>query len=202
MTANKGMLTSNTDDWGTPQWLFDKYNEQFNFDIDVCASPHNHKCNQYFTKEDDGLKMEWEGRCWCNPPYGRQIGLWMEKAYKSSIMGATVVCLVPARTDTKWWCNWACKGNIKFIKGRLKFNDGNGSATFPSAIIVYPARKPTWGIFDELDIITKINIWTSDKVSIMAPWLVADLNEYWRVAGEYKVTDIDTLHKNTIYSLN
>jgi len=80
------------------------------------------------------------GVCWMNPPYGREIGLWMKKAWESSLSGATVVCLVPARTDTKWWHDYAMKGEIEFIRGRLKFGNATNSAPFPSAVVVYRER--------------------------------------------------------------
>lgn len=130
-------FSSKTDLWATPQEFFDRYNAQYNFDLDVCASAENAKCQKYFTIEDDGLSQEWIGVCWMNPPYGREIYNWMKKAYESSLNGATVVCLVPARTDTKWWHEYAMKGQIEFIRGRLKFGDAKNSAPFPSAVVVF-----------------------------------------------------------------
>ena len=130
-------FSSKTDMWSTPQSFFNKYNEKYNFNLDVCASEDNAKSAKYFTETDDGLQQEWEGVCWMNPPYGREIKKWMEKAYKSSLKGATVVCLVPARTDTIWWHEYAMKGEIEFIKGRLKFGNSKNSAPFPSAIVVF-----------------------------------------------------------------
>ena len=173
MSLGSGMYSSKTDQWATPQDLFDKLNGKYKFVIDVCATDENAKCSRYFTEEDDGLKQRWQGKCWCNPPYGRQIGLWMEKAYKSSILGALVVCLVPARTDTKWWNNWAVKGEIEYIKGRLKFGNSKGSAPFPSALITYrPPSKEFTGIFSEIDLIHEINVWGKDRIAMMAPWLL------------------------------
>lgn len=132
---NQGMFTSTTDQWATPQDFFDKLNEEFGFTVDVCALPENTKCNVYFTPEIDGLKQDWLGVCWCNPPYGRGIGKWIEKASQSK---ATVVCLVPARTDTAWWHDYAMKADdIRFIRGRLKFGGSKNSAPFPSAVLVY-----------------------------------------------------------------
>ena len=130
-------FSSKKDDWETPVEFYDKYNKIFNFDLDVCATKENAKCNKYFTKKDDGLSKKWHSNCWMNPPYGREIGKWMQKAYESSLEGATVVCLVPARTDTKWWHDFAMKGKIEFIKGRLKFGNAKYSAPFPSAIIIF-----------------------------------------------------------------
>ena len=130
-------FSSATDLWSTPQDFFDKINEEFGFETDVCASVENAKCKRFFTKEDDGLAQAWTGVCWMNPPYGREINQWMEKAYKSSLDGATVVCLVPARTDTAWWHDYAAKGKVRFIRGRLKFGEHANSAPFPSAVVVF-----------------------------------------------------------------
>lgn len=130
-------FSSKTDMWSTPQSFFTKYDEKYNFNLDVCASEDNAKCAKYFTEIDDGLQQEWEGVCWMNPPYGREIIKWMKKAYESSLNGATVVCLVPARTDTTWWHEYAMKGTIEFIRGRLKFGNSKNSAPFPSAIVVF-----------------------------------------------------------------
>lgn len=134
-------FSSKTDMWATPVEFFEYYNNIFRFDLDVCASAENAKCETFYTEEDDGLAQEWEGNCWMNPPYGREIIHWMRKAYESSLRGATVVCLVPARTDTKWWHEYAMKGEIEFIRGRLKFGDAKNSAPFPSAVVIfYPPR--------------------------------------------------------------
>lgn len=124
-------------EWETPQAFFDELDLEFGFDLDVCALPENAKCDRFFTPEDDGLSQEWCGVCWMNPPYGRVIGDWMRKAYESSRQGATVVCLVPARTDTRWWHDYAMKGEIRFIKGRLKFGGAATSAPFPNAVVVF-----------------------------------------------------------------
>jgi len=136
------MFSSKNQDWETPQWLFDKLNKEFNFDLDVCALPGNAKCTKYYTPEVDGLKQEWKGTCWMNPPYGREIGKWVEKAYYESLKGAIVVCLIPARTDTAYWHNYCMKASeIRLIKGRLKFGNSRNSAPFPSAIIVFNPKQ-------------------------------------------------------------
>ncbi len=133
--------TSETDLWATPQDYFDKVNEEFGFTLDVCASPENAKCEHYFTKADSGLTKQWSGVCWMNPPYGRDIKHWMWKAWmESKYSGATVVCLVPARTDTAWWHDFAMKGEVRFIRGRLKFGGSKNSAPFPSALVIF---RPT-----------------------------------------------------------
>ena len=129
-------FSSKSDLWETPQEFFDTYNAVYVFTLDVCATTENSKCPAFFTQEMNGLAQEWSGNCWMNPPYGRTIGQWMKKAYESSLKGATVVCLVPARTDTAWWHDYAMKGEIEFLRGRLKFGGHKNNAPFPSAIVV------------------------------------------------------------------
>ena len=130
-----------TDDWATPQKLFDRLNERFNFDVDVCASHENAKCEKYYTIEEDGLVQDWKGVVWCNPPYGRNIGKWVKKASEEYQKGNVIVMLLPARTDTKWFHDYIyCEHRVDFIKGRLKFNDGKNPAPFPS-MIVYMVHK-------------------------------------------------------------
>lgn len=133
-------FSSKTDLWATPKSFFDLYNSVYNFTLDVCANAENAKCLNFFDKEQDGLKQEWNGVCWMNPPYGREIKHWVKKAYESSLNGAVVVCLLPARTDTAWWHDYCMKGKIEFIRGRLKFGEATTNAPFPSAIVVF--RKP------------------------------------------------------------
>lgn len=137
---NESLFTSKTDLWATPQEFFDRYNKVYNFELDVCATKENAKCDKYYTLEDDGLIQDWAkdgGFIQMNPPYGRDIIKWMKKAYEESLKGSTVVCLVPSRTDTKWWHEYAMKGDIEFIRGRLKFGDSKNSAPFPSAVVVF-----------------------------------------------------------------
>ena len=139
---NEGMYSSKSCEWETPQEFFDRLNAIYHFDLDVCATPENTKCNQYYTKEQNGLLQKWHGTCWMNPPYGREIGKWMHKAYQSAKEGAIVVCLVPARTDTAWWHDTVMQGGqIQFIRGRLKFGNSRNSAPFPSAIVVFDGKK-------------------------------------------------------------
>ena len=126
--------------WETPADLFDQLDQEFAFDLDVCALPETSKCKRYFTPADDGLSQSWTGTCWMNPPYGRAIGNWMRKALEESRRGCIVVCLVPARTDTEWWHRFAMRGEIRFIRGRLKFGNAKSGAPFPSAIVVFRDR--------------------------------------------------------------
>lgn len=128
-------------EWETPQDLFDKLNSEFHFTLDVCASPGNAKCSKYYTKEIDGLKQSWGSECcYMNPPYGLPIREWIRKAYEESLRGATVVCLLPTRTDTGWFHDYAMKGEIRFLRGRLKFGkNSKQSSTFPSMIVIFRA---------------------------------------------------------------
>lgn len=135
MSINAGMFSSKTDLWETPQDFFDALNAEFHFKIDVCALPTNAKCAIFYTPEQNGLAQEWKGVCWCNPPYGRQIGKWVEKAANSS---ATVVMLLPARTDTRWFHQYIYgKDEIRFISGRLRFGGSKSSAPFPSMVCIF-----------------------------------------------------------------
>ena len=131
-------FSSETDEWPTPQDFFDGLNREFGFNLDVCSTHENAKCEAHFTRDDNGLLRSWSGSvCWMNPPYGRDIKQWMAKAHDAAMNdGATVVCLVPARTDTAWWHEYAMKHEIRFVRGRLKFGDATDSAPFPSAVVV------------------------------------------------------------------
>jgi len=132
-------FSSKSDEWPTPVGFFESLNKEFNFTLDPCATNENHKCGKYFTRADDGLSKNWGGEVvFMNPPYGREISAWMKKAYEScNQSGALVVCLVPARTDTKWWHDYAMNGEIRFVRGRLKFGGHKNNAPFPSAVIVF-----------------------------------------------------------------
>lgn len=140
---NEGIFSSRTDEWGTPQKLFDELNNKYHFTLDPCATDENHKCDKYYTKEQDGLKMSWgRERVYVNPPYGKEIYKWIEKCYNENKLGTFIVLLVPARTDTRWFHNFIYKKHkIEFIKGRLKFNDGKQSAPFPSMVVIMKGRN-------------------------------------------------------------
>lgn len=135
---NKILFSSDKMDWETPQKLFDELNAEFNFNCDVAASKENTKCYLYFDKDDDGLKQSWLKTNWCNPPYGSEIGKWVEKAHYESFNGNTTVMLIPARTDTKYFHDYIYnKHEIRFLKGRLKFSNSKNSAPFPSMIVIF-----------------------------------------------------------------
>lgn len=129
---NKALFSSENTKWETPKSLIDDLSTVFDWDLDVCASNSN-VCSNFLY--ENSLDEVWEGLCWMNPPYGREIGLWIEKARTSN---CNIVCLVPSRTDTIWWHNNAPYASlIVFIKGRLRFEGAASCAPFPSAFLVF-----------------------------------------------------------------
>lgn len=134
--------SSSSPEWSTPQDLFDELHREFDFQLDVCATDVNAKCAMYFTEAEDGLAQPWTGRCWMNPPYGELISRWVEKAHEAARTTADlVVCLVPARVDTGWWWDHCRFGEIRLLRGRLKFGGGTVGAPFPSAVVIF-GREP------------------------------------------------------------
>jgi len=132
------MFSSESNTWETPIQFFNRLNLEFNFNLDVCSFPETAKCKNYFTPSDDGLSKDWGlNTCWMNPPYD-QCALWMEKAYHEAIKGATVVALIPSRTDTRYFDDYCMKASeIRFVKGRLKFGNSKNCAPFPSMIVIF-----------------------------------------------------------------
>lgn len=139
MIGEHVLFTSNTDEWATPQDLFDRLDAEFHFTLDPCSTDENAKCAKHYTKEQDGLKQDWTGETvFCNPPYGREIGEWCLRCYAHSIGGGTAVMLVPSRTDTKWFHEYVYgKAELRFIKGRVKYGGAKYNAPFPSMIVIF-----------------------------------------------------------------
>ena len=124
-------------EWATPWTLFNELDAEFAFTLDVCATEDNAKCQRFYSPAEDGLRQEWHGTCWMNPPYGRTIGEWVAKAHESAKSDDTlVVCLLPARTDTRWWHDHVMGAEQRFLKGRVRFNDA-GPAPFPSCVVIF-----------------------------------------------------------------
>lgn len=144
MDKNSVHYSSKSNEWGTPQELYDKLNNKYKFTLDPCCTKENSKCKKFYTKKDNGLSKSWKNEIvFMNPPYGRDIKLWIEKAhYEYLFNNATVVCLIPARTDTSYWHEYIFPNatKIEFLRGRIKF-EINGvakhPAPFPSAIVVF-----------------------------------------------------------------
>jgi phage N-6-adenine-methyltransferase len=135
----KVMFSSKRHDHGTPEDIFKQLDREFHFTLDVCADGSNAMVKKFLTQREDGLRTPWTNQiCWMNPPYGREIPKWISKALRESrTNNATVVCLVPARTDTNWFWDYCLNGEIRFIKGRLRFKGETSSAPFPSMIVIF-----------------------------------------------------------------
>lgn len=139
MINKQALFSSKTHEWETPQHFFDILNDEFHFTLDPCSTHMNAKCEKHYTREEDGLKQSWTGETvFCNPPYGRELPAWIEKAAKSAGSGTIVVMLLPARTDTKAFHKYIYnKAEIRFIRGRLKFGNAKNAAPFPSMVVVF-----------------------------------------------------------------
>ncbi|XSE68758.1 DNA N-6-adenine-methyltransferase [Lactiplantibacillus plantarum] len=142
---NKALFTSNKEDWETPQDFYDRLNAKYHFEWDLAASDDNAKCSCYFTRDDNSLEQDWQGlsgNLFLNPPYGRELKLWVKKAATTGLKDKqNLVMLIPSRTDTSYWHDYIFNhAEIKFLRGRLKFEvDGisGDSAPFPSAVVIY-----------------------------------------------------------------
>lgn len=138
---NEVHFSNKSDEWETPQGLFDKYDADYAFDLDAAASSSNKKCDNYFTSEDNGLSKSWYGTVWCNPPYSN-VKSWIKKAYEESLRDVTTVMLIPARVDTIAWHTWIFPhAKVEFLRGRLKFSNSKNSAPFPSAIVIFEGKR-------------------------------------------------------------
>jgi phage N-6-adenine-methyltransferase len=147
-------FSSRSCEWSTPQDLFDRLHAEHAFTLDVCATPENAKCPRYFTKADDGLSHIWTGRCWMNPPYGREIRAWMRKAWEAAQTTAELVaCLVPARPGSGWFQDYAMRGELEFLPGRLRFGCAEHPAPFDSAVVVF--RNANLGRLSVTEPVTK-----------------------------------------------
>lgn len=138
-------FSSKSSDWETPPEFFARLREEFSFTLDVCAESENSKCKAYYTPELNALTKRWhrvvrpDKWAWMNPPYGREIRHWVEKAHTEARHGLNIVCLLPARTDTKWFHNHIFDhvAELRLIEGRLKFGGHNNSAPFPSMLAIF-----------------------------------------------------------------
>lgn len=142
----KTLFSSKEESWATPTSFFAELDKEFHFTLDPCASAENHKCEKYFTKEQDGLKQDWKGyRVFCNPPYGRDIKRWVQKCHEESKHCPLIVMLVFARTDTQWFHDYVYgKAELRFIKGRLHFGDSKNAAPAPSMLVIYRKEEKQW----------------------------------------------------------
>lgn len=137
------MYSSQSEEWSTPDDFFKKLDDEFHFTLDPCATDANHKCEKYYTKEQDGLEQDWTGETvFCNPPYVRGMERWVKKCYEHAQNGGVVVMLIFARTDTKYFHEMIYhNAELRFVKGRLKFGGSRNSAPFPSMVVVFKKRN-------------------------------------------------------------
>ena len=128
-TGSEVMFSSASQHWTTPEDTYADLDEEFHFTLDPCP----------LHADFDGLAIPWVGSVFVNPPYGKGnvIAPWIKKGYEAALAGATVVMLLPSRTDTRWWHDYVMQGEIRFIKGRLKFGGAKNSAPFPSAVVIF-----------------------------------------------------------------
>lgn len=137
------MFSSKSNEWATPQDFFDKLDAEFHFTLDPSCTHDNAKCKKHYTIADDGLSKDWTGETvFCNPPYGRQIHKWVEKAYAESQNNVTTVMLLPCRTDTSYFHDYILPyAEVRFIRGRLKFGGSMSPAPFPSMVAIFYGKK-------------------------------------------------------------
>jgi phage N-6-adenine-methyltransferase len=129
-------FASISQEWETPSDVFDPLDAEFGFTLDVCATAENAKARTFYTEAEDGLRQPWSGVCWMNPPFGEQ-GKWVQKAYQESRRGTTVVCLLPARTNTNWWHDYCMAGEVRFIRGRPRFKGAAHGLPQPLAVVIF-----------------------------------------------------------------
>lgn len=145
------VVSKDTDEWETPDYLYKSMDDIYSFTLDVCATDNNTKCDRYYTIEEDGLKGDWDRFNWCNPPYSRgQLERWLKRAYEETLKGNTTVVLMPSNTDTGYfhdyvwdervnsWYPWV--DTVYMVNGRLKFSDVKNSARFPSMLVVFGGK--------------------------------------------------------------
>lgn len=132
---DKNKFESVSQTWETPDLLFNKLNDEFKFTRDVCADENNTKCIEFWSEEDSCLDKEWDGVNWMNPPY-KNMKQFIKKAYDQR-NNAVTVCLIPARTNTKWWHDLCMKGEVRFICGRPKFKGCIHGLPQPLALVIF-----------------------------------------------------------------
>lgn len=147
----KNSFTSNSVEYSTPLAIVEPLIAEFDIERDVCANELNHKLPNYWTKEDDALTKDWIGNCWMNPPFDRNLAKWVKKAsFETEKHGGTKVCLIPVRSNTKWWAELMIKAELRFINGEVNFNDAPRGLWMGMCIVVFgeQAKKGTFSIID------------------------------------------------------
>lgn len=150
MGIGRNNFKSASEEYATPQCLFKALDDEFKFTIDVCATKENAKCALFFDKKTDGLKRDWTGKCWMNPPFNRNLKKWVLKAHaESKKHGSLVCCLVPLRGNTLWFRDVCMDAEIRFIIGEVNFNELDRGLWLPMCLMVFGSDSP--GTFNYLD---------------------------------------------------
>lgn len=148
--GNSTKFSSDRVEYSTPLSLFEPLQKEFNLEVDVCASEFNHKCNTYYTKEDDALQKDWKGNCWMNPPFCRDLGKWVKKLHNDALSyGGTKVALIPVRSNTKWWNEVVKDAEVRFIIGEVNFNDEPRGLWLPMCVLIF-GEKAKVGTFSTI----------------------------------------------------
>lgn len=138
----------------TPRNFWKVLDDEFHFGLDVAATYDSTVCEEYFTIEDDGLNQDWSGfggSVWCNPPFSRSIGRWVEKSYEESLKGTVVVMLIPVKSDTMYWHRYVMRAaEVRLVKGRLSFGGSTSNAPFPCAVVLFDKRR-SGPVFSSID---------------------------------------------------
>jgi|SRR5215212_564678 len=147
---DKALFSHESSEWQTPKLLFDSLHVEFNFQLDPCTTKDNPLgTKRFYTKEDNGLEKDWNGNVFVNPPYNREIEKWLIKQHNEHVLNdkaKTIVFLLPVRSDTKWFHGFIYDNEtqkfyddveVRFIKGRLKFENAKNTAPFPSMIVIF-----------------------------------------------------------------
>lgn len=144
MGIEKNAFKSKSTEYETPDDIFKPLQKEFNIILDVCATGKNKKCNKYYDIDIAAFKQDWYkiGNAWMNPPFGKNLKKWVEKAYKESQKGIVVVCLLPVRSNTNWWHEYCMKGEIRFLRGEIKFNNMKRGLWLPFAIVIFKPKSP------------------------------------------------------------
>ena len=149
--GHNNTFRSETVEYSTPLALFEPLANEFHLQRDVCASSTNAKLPAYWTKDDDALSKEWVEDCWMNPPFNRQLRTWVKKAHEESMKhGNTVVCLIPVRSNTKWWRETVGDAEVRFINGEVNFNNLDRGLWLPMCVLIF-GRKARVGCFGFID---------------------------------------------------
>jgi len=143
MGIDKNAFKSKSEEYETPKEIFEPLQKEFQLELDVCATKENTKCELFLTKEEDALTKNWNKNFWMNPPFGRNLKKWVQKAYEESQKGFIGVLILPVRCNTLWWHKYIIdtKAEVRFLKGETKFVGHKRGLWLPFAIIIFKPKE-------------------------------------------------------------